>query len=82
MNKAAPWRMVITFGLVFTSTMWVAFLTGGKMKRKLTNEDLRNIRKMHREGLGYSLIARSLGVGKSTIRDALTYRTQYSARVI
>ena len=52
------------------------------MKRRLTNEDLRNIRKMHREGLGYSLIARSLGVGKSTIRDALTYRTQYSARVI
>ena len=53
-------------------------------KRVLTKEQVREIRTLHvpgQRGAGYEALARRFGVGASTIRDALTGRTAYTAGV-
>lgn len=52
-------------------------------RHSLTESQVAAIRAMHRPGVrgcGYGAIARRFGVGESTVRDAILYRTQYSAR--
>lgn len=47
-------------------------------RRVLTNDQVREIRALHRPGVrgfGYAALARRFGVGASTIRDLLTYRS-------
>lgn len=51
-------------------------------RHALTNEQVRDLRAQYRPGVrgaGYESLARRLGVGVSTIRDALTGRTAYAA---
>lgn len=53
-------------------------------QRVLTDEQVRQLRAQHKPGVrgaGYESLARELGVGASTIRDALTGRTAYAAGV-
>ena len=53
-------------------------------RRVLTDEQVRDVRTQHKPGVrgaGYESLARQMGVGVSTIRDALTGRTRYVAGV-
>jgi hypothetical protein len=53
-------------------------------RRVLTDAQVRLVRARYRPGVrgaGYESLARLLGVGTSTIRDALTGRTRYVAAV-
>lgn len=47
-------------------------------RRVLTSEQVRAIRAQHqpKRGHGYSSLAKRYGVGESTIRDIITYRTR------
>lgn len=48
-------------------------------RRVLTNEQVREIRALHRPGVrgfGYLSLARRYKVGESTIRDVITYRSR------
>ena len=48
-------------------------------RKVLTDEQVRDIRKEHLayiSGRGYGAIAKRYGVGESTIRDIITYRTR------
>lgn len=50
-------------------------------RRVLTDEQVRAIRAEHRPGVrgaGYESLARRFGVGVSTIRDILTFRSDYA----
>ena len=50
-------------------------------RRALTDLQVREIRAAHRPGVrgaGYQSLARAYGVGASTIRDVLTYRSLYA----
>lgn len=54
-------------------------------RRVLTDAQVREIRAAHQPGVrgaGYESLARRLGVGTSTVRDALTGRTAYTAAVV
>ena len=51
-------------------------------RKVLTDEQVREIRAAHKpdlRGFGYGALARKYGVGESTIRDIVTYRTRASA---
>lgn len=51
-------------------------------RHALTSEQLRELRAQYKPGVrgaGYESLARRLGVGVSTVRDALTGRTAYAA---
>lgn len=51
-------------------------------RRVLTDAQIREIRLLHRPGVrgfGYGALAARFGVGESTIRDVLMYRTAASA---
>ena len=53
-------------------------------RRTLTDDQARAIREAHKPGVrgaGYRELARRFGVAESTVRDALTGRTQYVAGV-
>lgn len=53
-------------------------------RRILTDDQVRQLRAEHKPGVrgaGYESLARRLGVGVSTVRDALTGRTRYVAGV-
>jgi predicted DNA binding protein len=53
-------------------------------KRVLTDEQVRQLRAQHKPGVrgaGYRELARRLGLAESTVRDALTGRTQYAVGV-
>ncbi len=53
-------------------------------RRVLTDQQVRDIRAQHQPGVrgaGYRALARRFGVAESTVRDALTGRTKYSAGV-
>lgn len=43
---------------------------------KLTDDQVRAMRKLHAEGFGYRKLARLYGCGESTARDICTYRTR------
>ena len=47
----------------------------GHHNARLTGGDVRLIRALSADGLGYLTIARKFGVGASTVRDVVTYRT-------
>lgn len=50
-------------------------------RRVLTDQQVRDIRALHQPGVrgaGYESLARQYGVGVSTVRDILTYRTAYA----
>lgn len=48
-------------------------------RAKLTDAQVAAIRQQHRPGkVGYQTLARRYGVGESTIRDIITYRTRYA----
>ncbi|RFP19171.1 hypothetical protein [Duganella sp. BJB475] len=50
-------------------------------RRSLTDDQVREIRAAHQPGVrgaGYESLARVYGVGASTIRDILTYRSLYA----
>lgn len=50
-------------------------------RRVLTDQQVRDIRAQHQPGVrgaGYESLARQYGVGVSTVRDILTYRTVYA----
>lgn len=56
---------------------------------RLTADDVRLIRAVHAEGIGYWKLAHKFDVGMSTIRDVCTFRTwkhieavQYEAREV
>ncbi len=53
-------------------------------RRVLTDIQVQQVRAQHKPGVrgaGYEALARQFGVGVSTIRDAVTGRTQYAAGV-
>lgn len=53
-------------------------------KRKLTDAQIRELRAAHKPGVrgfGYGAQAKRLGVGESTVRDALKGWTAHSARI-
>ena len=45
-------------------------------RAKLTDDDVRLVRALHNEGLGYGTIARKFDSAPSTIRDIVTFRTR------
>ena len=48
-------------------------------KRVLSDAQVREIRRLHRPGVrgfGYGALAKMFGIGESTIRDVLTYRSR------
>lgn len=48
-------------------------------RRVLTDEQVREIRALYKprvRGLGYGALAKRYGVGESTIRDVITYRSR------
>jgi Mor family transcriptional regulator len=52
-------------------------------RRILTDDQVREIRSLHqpgKRGHGYGALARKYGVGESTIRDVITYRTRALVR--
>lgn len=51
-------------------------------RRVLTDAQVRELRALHKPGVrgaGYASLARRFGVGASTVRDAITYRTRGGA---
>lgn len=52
-------------------------------RKVLTDAQIVQLRVDYKPGVrgsGYTSLARPLGVGASTVRDALKYKTEYSAR--
>jgi transposase len=48
-------------------------------KAKLTDAQVREMRKLHSQGIGYRRLAKRFGCGISTVRDIVLYRTRWSA---
>ncbi len=48
----------------------------GHQRAVLTDAHVREMRKLHAEGLGYRKLAQLYGCGQSTARDICTYRTR------
>lgn len=53
-------------------------------RRALTDDQVREVRALYRPGVrgaGYEALAARFGVGVSTIRDLILFRTAYSTRI-
>lgn len=62
----------------FVSRGWTGHRIGESHPRaRLSNDDVRLVRALHDEGLGYKRIADKFESGVSTIRDICTLRTRY-----
>lgn len=48
-------------------------------KARLSDAEVREIRQLHANGIGYRRLARRYGCGQSTVRDIVQYRTRWSA---
>jgi transposase len=48
-------------------------------KAKLTDQQVREMREIHGQGIGYRRLAKRFGCGISTVRDIVLYRTRRSA---
>ncbi len=64
----------------FVRRGWTGHRIGESHPRaRLSDDDVRLVRALHEEGLGYRRIAVKFEVGISTIRDICTHRTRYDA---
>ena len=62
----------------FVRRGWTGHRIGESHPRaRLSDEDVRLVRALHQEGLGYRQIAGKFEAGVSTIRDICTHRTRY-----
>ncbi len=48
----------------------------GHQRAKLSDAQVRAMRKLHEQGLGYRKLSREFGCGESTARDICTFRTR------
>lgn len=51
-------------------------------RRSLNNDQLRDVFALRKHGISYAGIAKIVGVGASTIRDAVQLRTAYAAAAV
>jgi hypothetical protein len=68
-------------GLTTVIRVYRRIIAGAAVTRRrvLTDSQVREIRALHRpgvRGVGYESLARRFGVGASTIRDIITYRSR------